>query len=299
MPTWESSDIPTSAARFPDGAAYRIEIPSVEGPGCLDAALEAATKWDVAVTRVSQGSGVMMLTDRELDEMACAARDAGIELSLFARPSASWSIGGATFASAGGVFSGSSHGQAQLAAGVDDIKRAADRGVRSVLIGDLGLLTVFSRLRAAGHLPSDMKAKVSVMLPISNAATAAALAELGADTLNVQTDLTLAELSMIRQAVEVPLDVYVESPDNIGGFVRHHEIPEIIRVAAPVHIKFGLRNAADVYPTGAHLEQLAVAQTVERVRRARLGVEVLQRSGYDFTTSERNAEGLAVPRQVG
>jgi hypothetical protein len=46
----------------------------------------------------------------------------------------------------------------------------------------------------------------------------------------------------------VPLDVYVEAPDNVGGFIRHHEIPELIRIAAPVYVKFGLRNAPDVYP---------------------------------------------------
>jgi len=30
--------------------------------------------------------------------------------------------------------------------------------------------------------------------------------------------------------------------------VRLYEIPEIIRVAAPVYIKFGLRNAPNIYP---------------------------------------------------
>ena len=126
-------------------------------------------------------------------------------------------------------------------------------------------------------------------------AAARVLADLGANTLNLPTDLTLPQIAAIRTAVDLPLDVYVEAPDNIGGFVRLHEIPEIIRVAAPVYVKFGLRNAPDVYPAGTHLEATTVALSRERVRRARLGLELLGRSGYEPTTSELGAAGLAVP----
>jgi hypothetical protein len=81
----------------------------------------------------------------------------------------------------------------------------------------------------------------------------------------------------------------------MGGSVRLHEIAEVIRVAAPVHVKFGLRNAADLYPSGRHLESLAVAQSRERVRRARLGMELLARSGRAFERSTLGAAGSAVP----
>src|SRR5204863_347721 len=123
LPAGDANDLPTSEKRFPDGAQYRVEIPSTEGPRCLQAVLEAA-----------------------------------------------------------------------------------------------------------------------------NPAAARVLEQLGANTINLPTDLSLAQIAAIRAAVNVPLDVYVEAPDNIGGFVRHHEIPELIRVAAPVYVKFGLRNAPDVYP---------------------------------------------------
>src|SRR6185437_10704136 len=106
---------------------------------------------------------------------------------------------------------------------------------------------------------------------------------------------TLAQIAAIRAAVDVPLDVYVEAPDNLGGFVRHHEIPELIRIAAPVYVKFGLRNAPDVYPAGSHLEATTVALSRERVRRARLGLELLRRSSYEPVTSELAADGLALP----
>jgi len=126
-------------------------------------------------------------------------------------------------------------------------------------------------------------------------ATARVLEQLGASTLNVTPDLSLAQIAAIRAALDIPLDIYVEVPDTLGGIIRLHEIPELIRVAAPVYVKFGLRNAPDIYPSGSHLEATAIALSRERVRRARLGLDLLARSGYEPVTSELGAEGLALP----
>jgi hypothetical protein len=295
LPSSDLRGLPTSGKRFPDGAQYRIEIPSTEGPRCLEAVLEEAGRLDVPVHRVSQGSGVFMLTDAELDEFAALAAGANVELSLFARPNAGWDASATSRAPAGGVLAASARGQDQLVAVLEDAVRAADHGVRSVLLADIGALYAFSRLRASGVLPGDMQAKVSVMLPIANAATAKVLEDLGASTLNLPPDLSLAQIAAVRAAVDLPIDFYVEAPDTLGGFVRLHEIPELIRIASPVYVKFGLRNAPDVYPSGTHLEATAVALSRERVRRARLGLELLERSGYEAARSEVGAEGLAVP----
>jgi Peptidase family U32 len=295
LPPGDLHELPDSPKRFPDGAQYRVEIPSVEGPACLDAVLEEAERLDVRVHRVSQGSGVFLQTDDELDRMARTGAEAVVEISLFARPNAGWDTSAMARAPAGAVVAPSSRGQEQVLHGLEDVKRAAAHGIRSVLIADLGLLAVFDALRGAGELPEDMQAKISVMLPAANPPAARVLAELGASTINLPTDLSLAQIAAIRAAVDLPLDVYVEAPDNVGGFVRLHEIPELIRVAAPVYVKFGLRNAPDVYPAGTHLEATTVALSRERVRRARLGMELLGRSGYEPSTSELGAAGLAVP----
>jgi hypothetical protein len=296
LPPGDLNDLPDSAKRFPDGAQYRIEIPSTEGPRCLEAVLEEASRLDVTVHRVSQGSGVFLLTDEELDETASLAAEAPVEVSLFARPNAGWDASAMARSPAGAVVAPASRGQEQVVACLDDARRAAEHGFRSVLIADIGVLATFSAARSSGFLPADMQAKVSVMLPAANPASARVLADLGADTINLPTDLSLAQIAAIRAAVDVPLDVYVEAPDNIGGFVRLHEIPELIRVAAPVYVKFGLRNAPDVYPAGTHLDSTTVALSRERVRRARLGMELLARSGYAPTTSELGADFLAVPK---
>jgi hypothetical protein len=236
-----------------------------------------------------------MQTDAELDEMAKRAAEAKLEVSLFARPNAGWDTSAMARAPAGGGLAATARGQEQVVHVLDDIKRAAEHGFRSVLIADLGVLSIFKSMREQGELPSDMQAKISVMLPVANAATARVLEDLGASTLNLPTDLSLQQVAAIRAAVDIPVDVYVEAPDNVGGFVRLHEIPELIRIAAPVYVKFGLRNAPDIYPAGTHLEATTVALSRERVRRARLGMELLQRSGLETATSELGAAGLAVP----
>ena len=295
LPSGDLHGLPTSEKRFPDGAQYRVEIPSTEGPRALEAVLDEAARLDVVVHRVSQGSGVFMLSDAELDEYARIASEANVEVSLFARPNAAWDTSAQARASAGAVLAPAVRGGDQLVYALADVRRAADHGFRSVLVADVGLLAAFAAMRAAGELPSTMQAKVSVMLPVANPASARTIVELGADTLNLPTDLSLAQIAAIRSVVDVPLDLYVEAPDNVGGFVRLYELPEIVRVAAPVYVKFGLRNAPDVYPSGAHLEPTVVALARARVRRARLGLELLGREAPNATASELGAEGLAVP----
>lgn len=141
--------------------------------------------------------------------------------------------------------------------------------------------------------------KVSVQVAQANPISIRLMEQIGAGTYNVPTDLTLSRLAAIRQAVDLPIDIYVEVPDDVGGFIRHYEIPEIIRVAAPVYIKFGLRNAPNIYPSGTHLEQTSIALSKERVRRAKLGLEMIKRYAPDLKVSEKGAEGIAVPLPGG
>ena len=58
-----------------------------------------------------------------------------------------------------------------------------------------------------------------------------------------------------------------------------------MRVAAPVYLKFGLRNAPNIYPSGTHLESTAVSLTRERLRRAKLGLDLLHRLDPDTVMS--------------
>ncbi|RKT88196.1 U32 family peptidase [Saccharopolyspora antimicrobica] len=286
----------TSTKRFPDGAQYRVEIPSTEGPEVLDAVLAEADARQVVVHRISQGSGGMLLTDAELRGMARTAAARSVELSLFARPVAGWDTSPMATAAGGGPVAAQARGTEQLVHVLEDIKRTAEAGIRSVLVTDLGVLKTASAMRAAGDLPPDLQFKISVQMGLANPAAVRIAEDLGADTYNVPTDLSIGQLAAIRAATELPLDVYVEAPDDMGGFVRHFEIAEIVRVAAPVYVKFGLRNAPNIYPSGSHLTPTAVALGRERVRRARIGLDLLHRYAPEAGTSQLPAEGLAVPR---
>ncbi len=298
LPPGDAHDLPSSVKRFPDGAQYRVEIPSTEGPLALAALIEEATRLNVTVHRVSQGSGVMLMTDYEIREMAELARTHHLEVSLFARPNAAWDISAMALSSAGKVVGPRLRGQDQLVYCLEDVKRAAELGIRSVLLADEGALWIAGEMRLNGILPYDMQFKISVMQSAANPASVRLLERLGANTFNIPTDLTLAQIAAIRQAVDIPLDIYVEAPDDLGGFVRLYEIPEIIRIASPVYIKFGLRNAPNIYPAGTHIEAVSIALTRERVRRARLGLDLLQRYYPEATASLPGASGLAVPAAI-
>jgi hypothetical protein len=263
-----------SEQRFSDGLRYRIEIPSVEGPRVLEAVLDEAERRSVPVRRVSQGSGVMMLTDAEIGDMARLGADAGVEVSLFLGPRGAWDTGGQSLvtAAAGGI----ARGDRGIEACVAEVRRGVALGIRSFLVADLGVLRTLGDMRRAGELPESLVLKTSVLLPCANPATAATLEALGATTINVSTDLSAAELGELRAACAAPLDVYVEVPDDQGGFVRFYDVPEIVRTAAPVYVKLGLRNAPSIYPSGLHLEELAVKLGRERVRRAELVLRLLE-----------------------
>src|SRR5919198_2887845 len=114
LPRGDLLELPDSPKRFPDGTQYRVEIPSVEGPACLDAVLEEADRLDVRVHRVSQGSGVFLQTDDELDRMARTGAEAAVEISLFARPNAAWDTSAMAPAPAGAVLAPPSRGPEQI-----------------------------------------------------------------------------------------------------------------------------------------------------------------------------------------
>ena len=158
------------------------------------------------------------------------------------------------------------------------------------------MLWLVNEFKKKGELPEDLVVKISVQMGQANPVSIKLMEDIGASTFNVPTDLTLARLAAIRQAVDIPIDIYVEVPDDIGGFIRHYEIPEIIRVAAPVYIKFGLRNAPNIYPSGTHLEKTAVALSRERLRRARIGGDMIKRYAPHLKTSKKGAVGLGVPK---
>jgi hypothetical protein len=293
LPGSDPRDCPSSTRRFPDGGQYRIEIPSTEGPRALAEILSEAKSRNVPVHRVSQGSGIMLMTDEEITEMLEIGQKAGVEVNLFVGPRATFDIGAQAYSMAGKTLGLSLRGADQLVYALEDCLRATRLGLRSILVSDLGILQLIAKMRSAGDLPGDLIIKTSVMMAPANPASARILEDLGASTINIPSDLTLEQIAAVRAAIAVPIDFYVEAPDNIGGFIRYYEIPELIRVASPIYLKFGLRNAPDVYPSGTHLENTVTALSRERVRRAEIAMEVIARFCPEAVMSPLAAEAIA------
>ena len=295
LPTSDRHDLPTSPHTVPDGAHYRVEIPSVEGPAALRAVIETAQAYHIPLQRVSQGSGIMLLTDAEIKEMAALGRQHGMEVCLFVGPRAPWEGTGQALTPDGKIFGWRHTGMDQLLYAFRDVERAVSLGLRSVLVADEGLLWLIHQARQRKLLPADLVVKASALMGVANPLGIKLLVEQGLNTVNVASDISLARLAALRQVIAIPIDLYIESPDGLGGFTRYHELAELVRVGAPIYLKFGLRNAPNIYPTGFHLEQVAIQTGRERVRRAALGLEMLARTSSGFKTSEPGAAGLGVP----
>ena len=285
-----------SEQRFPDGAHYRIEIPSVEGLRVLEAVLAAARTHGVVVNRVSQGSGAMLLSEAELREMAFAGAEAGLEISLFVGPREAYGVGAHPRSPDGAGHAAQLRGVRGLGYAIEDVLRAAEAGIRSFLIADTGLLILLRDMQAAGELTPDCGWKISVAMAPSNPAAFVVLEGLGATTVNIPSDVTVAELAELRAASNLPIDLYLESPDSLGGVVRGNEMAELVTVGAPLYAKFGLRNARPLYPSGDHLVDEAAAIARTKVARAAVAVEWVQRLGAELVQSAPGAEGLRVPQ---
>src|SRR5579863_447097 len=295
LPEGDCYELPSSTQTFPDGAHYRVEIPSVEGPAAFGAVIEASQASSIPLHRVSQGSGIMLLSDAEIREMVQLGQQHGIEVCLFVGPRAPWEGTAQALTPDGKHFGWRQTGMDQLVYAFRDVERAVKLGMRSVLVADEGLLWLIDQARQQNMLPRELVVKASALLGAANPLGIKLLVDNGLNTINVASDISLPRLAALRQVISIPVDLYIESPDGLGGFTRYHEIAEIVRVAAPIYLKFGLRNAPNIYPSGIHLEQAALQTAKERVRRASLGLAMLNRLNQEFKTSSPGATGLGVP----
>ena len=100
-------------------------------------------------------------------------------------------------------------------------------------------LWALNEMRKAGEIPMDCHFKVSAHTGHGNPCSAKLLERIGADSINPVRDIQLQMLAAMRQAVDCPIDIHTENPKSTGGFIRHYEVPEMIRIAAPIYLKTG------------------------------------------------------------
>lgn len=245
LPGGDLYDLPTSEKRFEDGGQYRFEVPGIQGPGPMRALLEQLEEYGIKIHRVTQTKGIMFLTDEEIKEMVNLAKKYDVQLILACGPRATTDTSASVKTEEGQRMGYRLRGQEQIVRGIEEIRRASRLGVRGFLIYDEGLLYALNEARKAGFIPADCHFKVSAHSGHGNPCSARILEQLGADSINPVRDIQLQMLSAMRAAIDIPIDIHTENPKSSGGFIRHYEVPEFIRVAAPIYLKTGGSVAAN------------------------------------------------------
>ena len=244
MPGGDLYDLPTSEKRFEDGGQYRFEVPGIQGPAAMKALLEALDDYGIEIHRVTQTKGIMTLLDKEIETMLEYADKWKVDLLLACGPRATTDTSASVNTPEGVRMGYRLRGQEQIIRGVEEIRRGAKLGCRSFMIYDEGLLWLLNRMRQDGFIPSDCKFKISAHTGHGNPCSAKLMEQIGANSFNPVRDIQLQMLSAIRAAIDIPIDIHTENPKSTGGFIRHYEVPEFIRVAAPIYLKTGGSVAA-------------------------------------------------------
>ncbi len=235
----ELSDDYVSLKRFEDGGQYRFEVPGIQGPSALESLLNACDDYDLTIHRATQTKGIMFLLDDEISRMVDLADDANIQLFLAVGPRAPYDTSATVQTEEGKRIGYRLRGYDNLIYAIEDVKRAVGLGVRGILLYDEGLLFALSKMRENGELPSDLKFKLSAHAGCSNPASAKLFESIGLNSLNPVRDLQIPMLASLRDAIDIPIDVHTENPKSTGGFIRHYEVPEMIKVASPIYLKTG------------------------------------------------------------
>lgn len=239
IPSGDAYDLPTSAKRFSDGAQYRFEVPGIQSPSPMKSLLDEINSLGLTIHRITQTKGIMLLTDNEITEMVSLAKQGQVDLVLSIGPRATYDTSASVLTPEGQRMGLRLRGQEQIIRAVEDVKRANSLGCKSFLLYDEGLLWLLNEIRKNGELPSDIKFKTSAHMGHGNPCSAKLLESIGANSINPVRDLQLPMLAAIRQSIDIPIDLHTENPASSGGFIRHYEVPEMIRVSAPLYLKTG------------------------------------------------------------
>lgn len=288
-PGRDDFSLPSSQIQFSAGGDYGIEVASVNNMKILEEILRHADNFDVRIDRVDECRGMFRLPDNEIREMVAACRERQMGLVMSVGPRAVYDIGGFSRSPNGIRLGYRLRGMSNVAHAVDDVLRGLDLGVRGFIIYDEGLLDVLGQMRTAGMIPQETMLKLSVHATCANPASARLMARIGADTINLIPDVELPMLAAFRQATDVPLDVFSDTAGAAGGMIRTYDIPEFIRVAAPIYIKGG----AVSQPQQNHLP--SVTEREERMKQVRCVVEMIERAAPHARQVSPDEPSLAIP----
>ena len=278
-----------SSKRVGDGGQYRFEVPGIQSPKTMSALLKESIKQNVFIHRVTQTKGIMMLTDEEIKKMVDLAKIYKCELFLAVGPRATYDTSATVHTQEGSRIGYRLRGYDNLVYAIEDVKRACRFGVRGILLYDEGLLWVLNKMRAEGEIPDNVHFKLSAHAGHSNPASAKLLESQGLNSFNPVRDLQIPMIAAIRDACDMTLDLHTENPKSTGGFIRHYEVPEFIKVAAPVYLKTGGSVAAN------HNWDTTEKEAIARIKQVLLVKRMIDEYCPDAIASPNESDDLAIP----
>lgn len=279
-----------SDKRFQDGGQYRFEVPGIQSPKTMNALLKESVRNNIFIHRVTQTKGIMMLVDDEIREMVNLAINYGCELFLAVGPRATYDTSATVHTKEGSRIGYRLRGYDNLVYAIEDVKRACSLGVRGILLYDEGLLWTLNKMRKAGEIPLNVHFKLSAHAGHSNPASAKLLEGIGLNSLNPVRDLQIPMIAAIRNAIEIPIDLHTENPKSTGGFIRHYEVPDFIKVASPVYLKTGGSVATH------HNWDTTEKEAVARIKQVKLVKRVIDAYLPDAIPSPENSSYLSIPK---
>ena len=291
-PEGDNWERPTSEARFPDGAHFRIEVPTVNSADAVKTLVRIVEEEaGVKINRIDQTAGIMRFSDAEHEAYLDVGRENDIEIFFALGPRGIYDIGAQKMINSvwGHASALRTRGMEQIVHAMEDIKRIVRMGGRGLLISDEGMLILAHKMRQDGVIPPDVKLMASAHMGHNNPVTYRMLEELGADTIASQRDLDFSIIAALRAAVRIPLHVHIDNPQATGGFLRFYDAPEMIRICAPVLLKTGssvLERHGMVIT-----EELAIAMA----RQVAVSMETIRRYMPEAVQTTGRAEDLAIP----
>ena len=266
--------LPSSSEKFTCGGSYGIEIPVINSLSILESTILECKKQGVQCSRFNETRGAGFIPESEVKEMliSCQENKIGLVLSLSPRPEYD------TKAS----FYRSSFGLEQcrklnnmdaIKWSIDEALRLSELGCRGLIVYDIGLLSILNEMRTVGLLPKDLCFKASSHCMVTNPYIASIYFQNGSDTITMMHDCSVHILSETRRmnpgkVLDIPIDTYKDK----GGFLRYHEVADIVKHSSPVFLKIGASAQANPYDEVNH------SIISKRIKSAVVCLEYLDRS---------------------
>ena len=276
--------LPTSKARFADGAHYRTELlpTTVEE---YEEVFALCDKHDFTGNKITDTRGAMFDTDEEIIRKCELCRERGVALVMSPGSGENYSDVSHQMA-VHAIVEGKSRGVDMLVRNIADMMRSIELGCRGFLVYDEGMILAVTQMRRDGIIPPETTFKVSANISVSNPLALKFWVEKADlqpnDSLNPIRDMTLPMLAAMRAVTDQPLDVHAYWSKSIA---RTMDTPEIVRVVAPVYFKVSMFGPG-VTARDKFMQAMRVVETIERFY-------------PEAKQSKRNAKGAVLPAKPG